>query len=165
MFEPVYERLKSEVRWTLTRLALAAACAGAVAIALGFLCAAGFVFALDHLGVVDACLVGAGVFIAATLILLAAYAILSARRRRKERERAAAEARSSSALVDPRLVLLAFRVVQAVGVRRLIPLLAVGAAAFVLASGARPGRYDAGARAGEANGEAASARSRDRRSR
>jgi hypothetical protein len=163
MFETVYQRLKSEVRWTLTLLALGAACAGAALIALGFLCAAGFVYALDKLGAIYACLIATGVFLAATLMFLAAYAILSAMRRRKERERAAAEARPASALVDPRLVLLGLRVVQAVGVKRLIPLLAVGAAAFVLASGARPGRYDAGARAGEAN--STSARSRTRRSR
>jgi ABC-type dipeptide/oligopeptide/nickel transport system permease component len=165
MFEKVHERLRSEARWTLTLLALAAACAGAAAIALGFLCAAGFVFALDHLGVVYACLIATGVFLAAALIFLAGYAILAARRRRKERERAAAEARSLSALADPRLVLLAFRVVQAVGVRRLIPLLAVGGAAFALASWARPGRSDAVARAGGTNEQTASASSRSRRSR
>jgi hypothetical protein len=152
MFEKVYERWKNEARGTPGLLALAAACACAAAIALGFVCAAGFVFALDRYGLVDACLVGAGVFVAATVILLAAYVILAARHRREERARAAIEARSSSPLADPRLVLLAVRIVQSVGMRRLIPLLALGAAAFVLASGGRWGPSNAGARA---DGEAA----------
>jgi len=98
MFEKIYDRWKSEARAALRLVVLAAACAGAAAIALGFLCAAAFVFVLNRSGPVDACLAGAGVFLVATLILLAAYAGLAAARRREERERAAADARSPSAL-------------------------------------------------------------------
>jgi hypothetical protein len=145
MFEKVYERWKSDARGTLRLLALATACACAAAVALGFVCAAGFVFALDRYGLVDACLVGATVFVAAALVLLAAYVILAARRRRQERARASVEARSSSALADPRLVLLAVQIVQTIGVRRLIPLLALGAAAFAIASGAKRDRSTRGA--------------------
>ncbi|HZZ62289.1 MAG TPA: hypothetical protein VFE63_14150 [Roseiarcus sp.] len=147
MFEKFYERWKSEARGTLRLLALAAASAGAAAIALGFLCAAGFIYALDRFGLVDACLIGAAVFIAATLILLAVYLILAASRRREERARAAVAAPPSSPLADPRLVLLAVQIVQAIGVKRLIPLLALGAAGFALASGAKRGRSNPGARA------------------
>jgi hypothetical protein len=145
MFEKVYERWKREARGTLRLLALATACACAAAIALGFVCAAGFVFALDRYGLVGACLVGAAVFVAAALVLLAAYVILAARSRREERVRAPVEARSSSPLADPRLVLLAVQIVQTIGVKRLVPLLALGAAAFALASGTKRDRSNPGA--------------------
>ena len=135
MFEKIYDRLKREASGSLRLLALAAACIGAAAIALGFLCAAAFVFVLNRYGLVDACLVGATIFLVATLILLAAYAALAARRRREEHARAAADARLSP-LADPRLVLLGLQIVQAVGVKRLLPIMALGAAAFVLGSGA-----------------------------
>lgn len=140
MFEKIYDRWKSEARGALRLVVLAAACGFAAAIALGFLCAAAFVFVLNRSGPVDACLAGAGVFLVATLILLAAYAALAATRRRQERERAAAEARSSSALGDPRFVLLGIQIAQAVGLRRLLPILALGAAAFALGSGVKRAR-------------------------
>ncbi len=143
MFEKVYNRLKREARSALVLFALAAAGLCAAAIALGFVCAAAFIFALNRLGLVGACLIGAAVFLVATLILVAVYAALAARRRREELARAA-DARSSSALADPRLVLLGLQIVQAVGVKRLLPILALGAAAFALGSGAMRAR--AGAR-------------------
>lgn len=164
MFEKFYERWKSEARGTLRLLAVAAACACAAGIGLGFLCAAGFVFVLDRYGLVDACLIGAAVFIGATLVLLAVYLILAARRQRQERPRSAVGAPSSSPLADPRLVLLAVQIVQAIGVRRLFPLLALGAAGFALASGVKRGRSNPGARARGAHGEAAAAGSDRRRS-
>jgi hypothetical protein len=135
MFEKVYDRWKSEARGALRLSALAAACGGAAAIALGFVCAAVFAFVLDRYGLVDACLVLAAIFLFATLILLAGYATLSVRRRREQRERAAADARSASVIADPRLLLLGLQIVQAVGVKRLLPILALGAAAFALGSG------------------------------
>ena len=146
MFEKIYGRWKSEARGALRLLALAAACVGAAAIALGFACAAAFVFVLNRYGLVDACLVGAAVFLVATLILLAAYAALAARRRREELARATADTRPSSALADPRLVLLGLQIVQAVGVKRLLPIAALGAAAFALGSSARRARAEPGDR-------------------
>jgi hypothetical protein len=142
MFEKIYERLKSEARGALRLWALAAACLGAAAIALGFLCAAGFVFALNHLGPVYACLIGFGVFLFGTLILVLGYAALSVRRRRLERERAADA--GASLLADPQLVLLGLRMVEAIGVRRLLPIVALGAAAFALGSGVMRARAEAG---------------------
>jgi hypothetical protein len=143
MFEQVYDRWKSEARGALRLSALAAACGSAAAIALGFVCAAVFVFVLDRYGLVDACLVGAAIFLFAMLVLLAGYAALSVRRRREERERATADARSSSVLADPRLLLLGLQIVQAVGVKRLLPILALGAAAFALGSGVMRTRAEA----------------------
>lgn len=138
MFEKTFGRLKQEARSALLLVILAAACLGAAAIAIGFLCAAGFIFALNTLGPIYACLIGFGVFLFGTLILLAVYAAVSARHRRIKRERAVDAA--SSPLADPRLVALGLQVAQTVGLRRLLPILALGGAAFVLASGARRAR-------------------------
>jgi hypothetical protein len=143
MFDKIYGRWKSEARSALRLWAIAAACACAAAIALGFVCAAAFIFVLNRLGLVDACLIGAAVFLVATLILLAAYAALAAAHRRQERARAAADARSSSPLADPRLLVIGLQVVQAVGVKRLLPILALGAAAFALGSGVMRARAEA----------------------
>lgn len=142
MFEKIYGRLKREARSALLLVILAAVCLGAAAIALAFLCAAGFIFALNQLGPVYACLMGFGVFLFGTLTLLAFYAILSVRHRRLERERAAADA-ASLPLADPRLVALGLQVAQTVGLRRILPILALGGAAFLLASGARRARPSA----------------------
>lgn len=143
MFEKIYDRLKREARSALVLFALAAAGLGSTAIALGFLCAAGFIYAMQ-LGPIYACLIAFGVFLFGALFFVAVYTVFSVRRRRIKRERAAAEA-ASSPFADPRLLVLGLRIVQAVGVRRLLPIVALGAAAFALASGsvrARAGTRD-----------------------
>ncbi len=102
-------------------------------IAFGFLCGALFLYTSSLYGVLAACLIQAGVFVFATLVLLAVYAALAARPRRKEAE----SARQQSPLADPRLILLGLRFAQTIGARRLLPLAALGATAFVLGSAAR----------------------------
>ena len=141
MFEKIYDRLKREARSALALFALAAAGLGAGAIALGFLCAAGFIYAL-RLGPIYACLIAFGVFLLGALFFVAVYAAFSVRRRRIKRERGAAEA-ASSPFTDPRLLVLGLRLVQAVGLRRLLPIMALGAAAFALASGSVRARAEA----------------------
>jgi len=94
-----------------------------------------FVIALQRYGQVDACLAGAGVFLVATLTLLGIYAIYVARRRREAQARAALEPPALSALADPRVILVALQMVQAIGFKRLLPILAIGGAAFALEAG------------------------------
>ncbi len=137
----MFGRWKSEASSAIRLFALAGACAGAAAIALGFISAAAFVAALRRYGLVEACLVGAGVYLVAALLLLAVYAELAAHRRREELKRAAAE-KGSSPLADPRLVLLGLQIAQAIGMRRLLPILALGAVALALGSSLRA-RVDA----------------------
>ena len=133
MFERISERWRNEASGAMRLLALAAACVATATVTLSFLCAAAFVVALNRYGLVDACLVGAAVFLAATLILLATYAILAGRRRQQANARAALE-QPPSPLADPRLILLGLQIVQAIGIKRILPLLAIGGAAFAIAS-------------------------------
>lgn len=72
-------------------------------------------------------------------MLLAILAAWSVRRKRIKREQDEAIARSSP-LADPRLLGLGLQVVQAVGIRRLLPIFALGAVAFVLGSSAMRAR-------------------------
>jgi len=141
MFEKFADRLRREVRGALALFALAFASLVAAAIAGGFLCAAGFIYALQ-LGPIYACLIAFGVFCFATVILVAVYAAFSARRRRIERERAAADT-PASPLADPRLLALGLQVARAVGVRRVVPIVAIAAVALALGSGARRSRAEA----------------------
>jgi len=82
---------------------------------------------------VNACLAGAGAFLVATIVLLGTYAIYLARRR-NARARAALEPPPLSALADPRVILAGLQIVQAIGFKRLLPIFAIGGAAFALAS-------------------------------
>ena len=141
MFERIADRWKREASGALLLVSLAAACAATAAVTLAFLCAAAFIAALNRYGLVDACLVGAAVFLAATLVLLAVYAMSVASRRAS---RASPEPQPAGPPVDPRLVLIGLQLVQAVGIRRLLPILAVGGAALAFAAAASGRRRGGG---------------------
>ncbi len=134
MFDRIYDRWKKDASGALSLGVIAAASIVTATVTLSFLCAAAFVVALDRYGLVDACLAGAGVFLLATMALLGAYAIHVARRRRDAQARAALEPPPLSALADPRVILAGLQILQAIGSKRLLPILAIGGAALVLAS-------------------------------
>ena len=98
-----------------------------------FLCAAAFIFVLQKYGPVEACLVGAAFFFVVTLILACLYII----RKNQIRAQAAAAAKAAaqSPLADPMLAALALQVIRAVGVKKVIPLLAIGGLALGLMAG------------------------------
>ena len=147
MFERIFDRWKQDARGALLLGVIAAAAIVTATVAVSFLCAAAFVVALDRYGLVDACLAGAGVFLAAALALLGAYAIYVARRRRNARPRAALEPPAASPLADPRLILAGLQIVQAIGFKRLLPIAAIAGAAIVLVSRPRSEGSRRGARA------------------
>ena len=134
MFERISDRWKKDASGALRLGAIAAASIVTATVTLSFLCAAAFVIALQRYGLVDACLAGAGVFLLATMALLGTYAIYVARRRRDAQARAALEPPALSALADPRVILAALQIVQAIGFKRLLPIAAIAGAAFALAS-------------------------------
>ena len=125
----------------LTSLALAVAVS--LFITTGFLCAAAFVFVLERYGLMYACLAGAGVFFVATLLAALCYAVRKRQVRRAPVE-AAKEAKSAlqTALSDPMMVAAALQIVRSVGVKRLIPLLAVGGVALGVLANRRSNEAD-----------------------
>lgn len=126
MIDDVRESTGAAVR--LTSLALIIAIA--LLVTLAFLSAAAFVYVLQTYGPIQACLTGAGIFFVVALVAAAVYAT----RKQQARKRAAETARSAvhTALADPVLVATGIQVARAIGMKKLVPLLAVGALALGL---------------------------------
>jgi hypothetical protein len=133
MLHGLADRVKSEATFSLRSIAITVVAALAAATAVGFLVAALCVRLNQLYGAVAACVVCAIVFVVIALVLWGINAILSARHRRaEEARRAAMAAATPSPLTDPRLLMIGFQIAQAIGFKRLLPLLAVGGAAFAL---------------------------------
>ena len=131
MFQRMIDDFKDSTGTALRLTSLAAAAALALFITTSFLCAAAFVFVLQRYGPIEACLTSAGVFFVAALIAAGSYLV-----RKKQIEaraaRAAETAKSAvqSALADPMLVAAGIQIIRAIGVKKLIPILAIGGLAL-----------------------------------
>jgi hypothetical protein len=130
MFAHMINGFKESTGSALRLTSLAAAVAGALFVMLSFLCAAAFVYVLQTYGLIQACLTGAGIFLVVALIAAAFYLV----RRNRAQARAAETAKSAvhTALADPMLVAAGIQVIRAIGVKKLIPILAVGGLALGL---------------------------------
>jgi hypothetical protein len=130
MFQRLVDDLKDSTGTALRLTSLAAAAALALFITISFLCAAAFVFMLQRYGLVEACLTGAGVFLIVAVIAAGCYMA----RKNPVKARAAETAKSAvqTALADPMLVAAGIQVIRAIGVKKLIPILAVGGLALGL---------------------------------
>ncbi len=131
MFQRLIEDFKDSTGTALRLTSLAAAAAMALMVTTAFLCAAAFVFVLQNYGPVQACLAGAAIFFVVTLIAAGSY-MMRKRQIEARAETAARMAKSTAksaaqtVLGDPMLVAAGLQVVRAIGVRKLIPILAVG---------------------------------------
>jgi len=130
MFQRVIDDFKDSTGTALRLTSLAAAVALALFVTTSFLCAAAFVFMLQRYGLVEACLTGASVFFVVTVIAAGCYMV----RKNQVKARAAETAKSAvqTALADPMLVAAGIQVIRAIGVKKLIPILALGGLALGL---------------------------------
>jgi len=130
MFQRFIDDFKDSTGTALRLTSLAAAVAIALFITTAFLCAAAFILVLEKYGPVQACFTGAAIFFAVTLAAAIAYAV----RKRQVRVRAeqAAKSAAHSLLADPMLVAAGIQVVRAIGIKKLLPILAVGGLALGL---------------------------------
>jgi hypothetical protein len=131
MFQRVIDDFKQSTGTALRLTSLAAAAALGLFITTSFLCAAAFVFVLQKYGPVEACLTGAAIFFVVTLIAAGCYMV----RKNQVKARAAHAADTSksavhTALADPMLVAAGIQVIRAIGVKKLIPILAVAGLAL-----------------------------------
>ena len=154
MFARVIDDLKESTGTAVRQTSLVAVAAFALLVTASFLCAALFVFMLRKYGPVEACLAGAGVFLVVTLIASVCYMVrrnqLRARAEQAAREAArSAKSAASSMLADPMLLAAGLQVVRAIGVKKLIPILAIGGLAlgFMMSRGASETSDEAGAEA------------------
>lgn len=130
MFQRLIDDFKDSTGTALQLTSLAAAVAMALFVTISFLCAAIFVFVLQNYGLVQACLTGAAVFFVVTLIAAGCYMV----RKNKVRVRSAEAPKSTvqTALADPMLVAASLQVIRAIGIKKLIPILALGGLALGL---------------------------------
>src|ERR1035437_8819206 len=141
MFARMIDDFKNSTGTALRLTSLAAAVAMALFVTTSFLCAAAFVFVLQKYGLIEACLTGAGVFFVVTLIAAGCYMV-----RKNQVEARAAEHASSegqNALADPMLVAAGIQVIRAIGIKKLIPILAVGGLALGLLASRSSARDEA----------------------
>jgi hypothetical protein len=130
MFQRMIDDFKASTGTALRLTSLAAMAAFCLFISTSFLCAAAFVLVLDRYGLVQACLTGAGIFFIVTLIAAGCY---MARKRQVETEvKETAKSALQTALADPMLVATGIQLIRAVGIKKLIPILAVGGLALGL---------------------------------
>jgi hypothetical protein len=135
MFQRMIDDIKDSTGNALRMTCFATAAALALFVTASFLCAAAFVAVLQRYGLIEACLAGAGVFFVVTLVAAGCYM----ERKRRARLRAAETAKSAMhiALADPMLVAAAIQIVRAIGIKKLVPIIAIGGVALGLLATSR----------------------------
>ena len=128
MFQRCIDDFKYSTGAALRLTSLAAAAAVALLVTTSFLCAAAFILVLEKYGPVQACFTGAAIFFVVTLIAAISYTMH--KRQITVRAEQAAKATTHSLLADPILVAAGIQVVRAIGIKKLIPILAVGGIAL-----------------------------------
>ncbi|MDB5632767.1 MAG: hypothetical protein JWR49_1622 [Tardiphaga sp.] len=132
MFQRVIDDLKDSTGTTVRMTSLAALVGFALFVTLSFLCAAAFIAVMQRYGLIEACLTVAGIFLVISLIAAAVYT--TKKRRAKARAmaaaREAARAAASAPMIDPMLIAAALPILRAVGLKKLVPLLAVAGVAL-----------------------------------
>jgi len=147
MFEKMIDDFKARAGMQVRLTSLAAVAAATALLTFAFLCAAGFVYVYRAYGLIEACFAGAGVFFFLT-ILIGGYvmALRAEAVRQAEAARLAAKGKEKTllqaALSDPLVVASGLQIVRAIGVRRLVPLFAIGGVALGLWAGASARRGD-----------------------
>jgi hypothetical protein len=126
----IIDDVKESTGAALRLMSLAAATAIALSVAIAFLCAAAFILVLEKYGAVEACLTGAAIFFVVTLIAAVGY--LVRKRQIKQRAQAAAKSAAQTMLADPMVVAAGLQLIRTIGIKKLIPLAAVGGLALGL---------------------------------
>ncbi len=130
MLVRVIDDLKQSTGVAIRMTSLAAAIAFALFVTISFLCAAAFIYVLQTYGLIEACLTGAVIFFAVALIGIIIYAVQKAHARRHAEE--TARSPLQTALADPMVLTAGIQAARAIGVKRLVPLLAIGGLALGL---------------------------------
>lgn len=129
--EKIVDDLKGSTGNALRLSTLAAAAGVALLITSGFLTAALFVFVQERQGTVAANLSAAGLFFILAAIAVGAYVAHKRKSERlleeaKRKAKAAAAAAPASIFSDPAMIAIGFQLIRTIGVKRMIPLLAIG---------------------------------------
>lgn len=131
MFQRIIDGISESTGTTMRLTSLAAGAAFALLVTTVFLCAAVFISVLEKYGPVQACLAGAGIFFLLTLAAAGSY--WGYKREMRTRARVAAERAAKAApsmLADPMLIATGMQIVRTIGIKRLLPVLAIGGIAL-----------------------------------
>lgn len=135
MFQKFMDDIRESTGSALRLTSLALAVAVSLFITIAFLCAAAFVYVLQNYGLLRACFAGAGVFFVATLLAAMSYAIRKRQIKKKPVE--AAKSTMQAALSDPMVLAAGLQIVRTIGLKRIIPLVAIGGIALGLMASRR----------------------------
>lgn len=146
MLQRLVEDLRTGARKAARLTALGIVLAVSLFAMIGFLSAAAFMFVLPREGAVAACFAGGAVFLIVALLAVVFYAIQQQQEKRRLEQSAReatkpARSTASTLLSDPATLALGLQLVRMMGVRRLLPLLAIGGIALGLLANQR-GRSD-----------------------
>jgi len=133
--------LKESTGVAVRMTSLAAGIAIASFVTISFLCAAAFVYVLQAYGLIEACLTGAAIFFVIALIGIVVYAVRRNQIRQEARE--APKSALHTALTDPMVVAAGIQAAHAIGIKRLVPLLAVGGLALGLLASRSSSQHEA----------------------
>jgi hypothetical protein len=135
MLQRLVNDVKEQAGNAMRLTSLAAVMAVTALIALAFLCAAFFVWVQQTYGPIWACLACAALFAVVTLIAAGLYA--ARKRRMRVRAEEMARAARQSLLTNPATIATSLQLVRAIGVKRLVPILAIGGMALGLMANRR----------------------------
>jgi len=141
MIQRFIDDLKDSTGNAVRLSSLMAAMAAMLFIALSFGVAAIFVYVLQTEGLIYACLAGAAIFVIAALLAAGAY--VYQKRQAEARAAEAAKSTAHSVLSDPMVMAVGLQVVRAIGIKRLIPILAIGGLALGFLAARRSDDTDA----------------------
>lgn len=128
MLQKLIDDARESAGSALRQTSLALAGAIFLFVTVSFLCAAAFVFVLERYGLIQACLAGAGVFFIATLLAAMSYAIQ--KRQEERRPKPPPPSAMQTALSDPMVLAAGLQIARTIGIKRIIPLLAIGGVAL-----------------------------------
>ena len=140
MFQRWIDDFKTTTSTTLRLSALVVVNILALTVAGVFLCAAGFIYISHEYGSIYACLAGAALFLVLALVVLAIHG--EQKRRAEARRREAAKRASQSILTDPALLATGLQLARVVGIKRLLPVIALGGLALGLVASRRDNADD-----------------------
>ena len=140
MLQKFLDDFRESTGTALRLTSLAAAVAVLLFITTCFLCAAAFVFVLQKYGLLEACLAGAGVFFVATMLAATAYMVRKRQIKKKPVE--AAKSTMQTALSDPMVLAAGLQLVRTVGLKRIIPIVAIAGVALGLMAARRQADAD-----------------------
>lgn len=140
MFQRWIDDFKTTTSTTLRLSALVVVNILALTVAGVFLCAAGFIYISHEYGSIYACLAGAALFLGLALVVLAIHG--EQKRRAEARRREAAKRASQSILTDPALLATGLQLARVVGIKRLLPVIALGGLALGLMASRRDNADD-----------------------